>query len=810
LSAQPFCTGMTDVTYCNAYAGNNGPSLEQYACLYTTPNSMWMYMEIAEEGNIIIDLTQHNMNGSGIDVDFAIYGPYTSLAQGCSTIGPNTTPVDCSYSASYQEEVNVNNVQPGQIYVMLVTNYNGSEGTYSPNDGGSTGATNCDILFPCSATVTSTPDECGLGVGTATVTPVGIEPPYTISWDLPGNPSTETVTDLVAGTYTVTVNSPECESPAVATVTVGNIAPTFTSTSTPASCSTGNNGTATATYPGSPSGTTVPIESFSWNDPLNQTTATATGLAPGTYTCTITLENGCVGSTTVTVGFGTINSSSQMTQVSCPGGNDGTATAQVTPVVGTLSYQWNDPNAQTTATATGLAAGTYTCVVTNSVGCSNNVTVTVTEVPGLNASVNSFSNVTCNSKNDGVINIATSGGTAPYTYQWSQSSSTSNSANDLFAGTHTIVVTDSKNCSVTLTHEITEPDPLAINVITPNTQICPEDSILLTGAGIGGSSEYIYTWKQGNTVISNTNSVMVDPEFTNTVYCLELREVCGSPMTDSCVIITFPEPITPQVFAPYYVDCVPGEFTLSNVSPNVGEVLTTYYDFGNNTNAIVNNGEDVTIVYNVPGVYDVTMINTSIYGCAYEAFFPGLLTVTPLPTANFYIAPNPTTIFETNVSAQNMSSSDVVQWDWYSPYSTPSYSNLTNPKLNFPEGVEGTYPVTLIVTSQEGCVDTMTLDVIVEDAIVLYAPNTFTPDGDEFNQTWKIFVKGGDIYGGFSLQIYNRWGEMIWESHDPNIGWDGTYNGQIVQSGTYSWRASLKNKNDDGKNEFSGFINVIK
>src|SRR5690606_39434278 len=68
--------------------------------------------------------------------------------------------------------------------------------------------------------------------------------------------------------------------------------------------------------------------------------------------------------------------------------------------------------------------------------------------------------------------------------------------------------------------------------------------------------------------------------------------------------------------------------------------------------------------------------------------------------------------------------------------------------------------------------------------------------GDEFNQTWKISLKGTDVFG-FNLQIFNRWGEPIWESNDPSIGWDGTYNGKVVPTGTYVWRASMKNKNDD-------------
>ena len=81
--------------------------------------------------------------------------------------------------------------------------------------------------------------------------------------------------------------------------------------------------------------------------------------------------------------------------------------------------------------------------------------------------------------------------------------------------------------------------------------------------------------------------------------------------------------------------------------------------------------------------------------------------------------------------------------------------------------------------------------------------------GDEFNQNWKPQISGIDIYD-YDMFIFNRWGELIWESHDPSVGWDGTYQGKPVQNGTYAWRARVTNLYDDGKEEFSGSINLIR
>jgi gliding motility-associated-like protein len=136
-------------------------------------------------------------------------------------------------------------------------------------------------------------------------------------------------------------------------------------------------------------------------------------------------------------------------------------------------------------------------------------------------------------------------------------------------------------------------------------------------------------------------------------------------------------------------------------------------------------------------------------------------------------------------------------------------SNTENASFTFPEGVVGSYPVTLTVETALGCVDTIQYIMTVVEDILFYAPNAFTPDGDEHNQTWKPIINGIDIYA-FELLIFNRWGEVIWENHDPNQGWDGTYNGKLVPAGSYAWVARVKKPQNDGKETFSGNINLLR
>jgi gliding motility-associated-like protein len=129
--------------------------------------------------------------------------------------------------------------------------------------------------------------------------------------------------------------------------------------------------------------------------------------------------------------------------------------------------------------------------------------------------------------------------------------------------------------------------------------------------------------------------------------------------------------------------------------------------------------------------------------------------------------------------------------------------------ITYPVGVSVEYPITLIATTGEGCSDTTTLEISIVPDIIFYAPNAFTPDNDEHNQTWSITVEGID-YQNFNLQIFNKGGETIWETKDIKAEWDGTYGTSVVTEGTYIWRAIYKELENDGRKIHTGYINVIR
>ena len=626
----------------------------------------------------------------------------------------------------------------------------------------------------------------------------------------PYNGGTLTVSPVLPGTvgyFLETSLPPACSntpgSASSDTTFITGVSSQVTASSTPDICSA-SQGTVTATPLAG-----QPVYTFLWPPSLGgATTQTVTNVPAGIYQVTMTDGLGCSSIASVTVGDTPATFSGTTTMVSCPGGNDGTATAIMTPTLGNVTYQWNDPAAQTTSTATGLAAGAYTCTITSDVGCTGTVNVVVTEIPGMIGVIASQSDVTCNSGSNGIIDVDITQGTAPYTYSWDNSASTTDVANDLAAGTHTVTVTDFNGCVITITGVIGEPQPLSITSLTPDTQICPEDDIMLTATGSGGSSPYTFTWYQGATMLGTGSTITVDPTVTNTQYCVTLSEFCGSPTDQACNLIYFPTPIQPSAIPDETEKCMPGRFEFTNTSINGAEIATTYWEFGDDGTALEVGNDSTSYQYNAVGVYDITMTTTSIYGCVYTDTLELLVMVKPIPVADFTFSANPATVFETAVQMQDRSSVDVIQWSWFSPNSTPTTSSISDPKFYFPEEV-GSYPVTLAVQTELGCVDTLTLYLHVVQDILFYAPNSFTPDGDEHNQTWKPEIQGIDIYD-FELFIFNRWGELIWQTNDPSIGWDGTYNGEIVQSGIYTWRARVKDLYNDDKLEYNGSINLMK
>ncbi len=329
----------------------------------------------------------------------------------------------------------------------------------------------------------------GANNGTATANPSGGTPGYMYAWS--NGETTQTITNLAPGSYTVNVTDLNgCT--AIQTVTVNAFGCSLgaTASTTNVTCNGANNGTATVTLTGA-----VNPVSYAWSN--GASTQSVSNLAPATYTVSILDGNNCPAVLSVSISEPPVlSANASATGVTANGATDGTATAN--PTGGTPGYTYLWSNNETTQTITGLAPGPYGVVVTDGNGCTSVQVVTVAAFNCALSAVISSANVLCFGAADGQATIAVSNGTLPYTYLWSNGSSTQTVAN-LPAGTYTAIATDAAGCAISQSVNITQPAPLVATLIAVQNVLCPHD--LNGGAEIavtGGSLPYLFTWPGGN------------------------------------------------------------------------------------------------------------------------------------------------------------------------------------------------------------------------------------------------------------------------------------------------------------------------
>ena len=325
--------------------------------------------------------------------------------------------------------------------------------------------------------------------GAINLTPSGGTAPYYFNWG--GGITTEDRTSLAAGSYSVQITDANgCTATQNITVTEPTALVVSASLQTNVSCNGGSTGSATVAVTGGTAGYT-----YSWS-PSGGTAATATGLAAGAYTVTVTDANGCTAtqSFTITQPTALVANAASQTNVSCNGGTNGTATVAVTG--GTLGYTYSWlPSGGTAATATGLSAGNYTVTITDANGCISTQSFTIAQPTALVASAASQTNVSCNGGANGTATVAVTGGTPGYTYSWLPSGGTTATATGLAAGAYTVTVTDANGCTATQSFTVTQPTALVASIGSQSDLTCEgSDNGTATVVVTGGNPGYSYSW----------------------------------------------------------------------------------------------------------------------------------------------------------------------------------------------------------------------------------------------------------------------------------------------------------------------------
>ncbi len=492
--------------------------------------------------------------------------------------------------------------------------------------------------------------------------------------------STEDLSGLCVGTYTVTISDANgCSN--TASVTIGEPTPlTVTVTGTNILC----NGSCTGTAIATPSGGTTPY-TYDWYDPGFQTTATATGLCVGIVNVMVIDGNGCTtwGSYTVTQPPAIVLTLSAI-DASC-GLSDGQASVTVSGGTGPFTYAWN--NGCVTSICTGLPSGSYTVQVTDANGCTVSDVINVNDLGGGGvASAVVDNNLSCFGVCTGQATASISGGTSPFTYLWSDPSAQTNpTANGLCAGSFSVSITDGIGCTSTASVTITEPPVLNASVTSSTDALCfgsCDGSAMVSVSG--GTMPYTYSWD--NPGASTTPATSLDL-CAGTTYTATITDANGC-TASATIVVGEPTQLTASIVGSDAL-CNGGNTGSANLTVSGG---ISPYNYLWNTTDIT---EDLSTL--IAGTYIVTVTDQNL--CTATASV-----VINEPAALVL----PTSVVDASCGLANGSACVTPSGG------NPPYTYLWNDSLNQTISCPVTLPggaYSVVVTDNNGCSDVASITV---------------------------------------------------------------------------------------------------
>lgn len=694
---------------------------------------------------------------------------------------------------------------------------------------------------------------------TTTANPTGA---YTYAWTGPNgftstlqNPTIATPTLAAAGNYTVVVTIPNCGTANGTTAVAVNPGPTITVP--PITICQGGSGTLTASSP-SAGGT------WTWSLGGNILGSGSTLSVNPTTNTTYTVEynvNGCTSTSTVLV---TVEPTPQPQIVNdsiCLGQ---TGTLFVSNVSAGGTYLWSTGATTASLSATPTTNTSYSVVFTSSNGCiSPSVSADIIVKP--NPIVSVVNDTICiGSTTTLTSSVDLTGGT----YTWSPLPSTGNSitVTPNITSTYTVIYnlqgcTDTASATV-----VVNPIPVAS---TSNTTICFGDVATLNASANLPNGTYLWSTTE------TTSSIQVSPTITTTYSVTYTVNNCTSPSVNAIVTVN-PIPVvtlssaticdgdnvtltaTPNLTGGSYSwgpTNTPGGAS-QTLSPSVDTTLTVIYTllncpslpasgtvtvnplpivtFSSNivegcaplgvtftatdqtnatynwstSNALTGAGSSTTIVFPTGGTYDVTLAATTINGCFASNSMANYIYVEELPNADFE---SPISIFTNEAQYVQFSNFSTGATNYIWNFGDGQMSTEVEPSHIFQSTMNG-YTINLIALTNLNCLDSMSISIGYQYNELYYIPNSFTPDGDQNNQVFlPIFYSGYDPLN-FEMQIYNRWGEVLFETRNVLYGWDGSVGeeGLDAQEGVYTYRILFKNPDLDERVVVTGTVNLIR
>ncbi len=703
---------------------------------------------------------------------------------GSGIFTPNTTDLNASYTPTPLEISNGfvnltltttgNNGCPADIDVIQLSFYSFSETSIFSN-----------IDVSCN----------GLSDGEAHVLTSGLFSPNQYSWD--GGPlTTDTFAlNLSAGPHQVQiVNSLGCDTLINFTISEPAVLNLNLISQINNNCNGYQNGSAEVLATGG----SAPY-SYSWNTIPVQNSNFAVNLIAGNYTCTVTDFNGCLTQIIVNITEPTaITLALSSVEPSCFGLSNGSISSLVGG--GTAPYNYNWSTGPQSVNLYDLQSSWYSLIVTDDFGCSITDSIFLNEPTQITGTISGVSVICPGSLL--TIGVTALGGTGNYQYDWTPNGQITDSisVSPISNQFYTCTISDNNGCSLLLSTSviINILDPIDLVATISDPIICFNDSISLTANYLGSDASVIMSWMHCPSCA--TNVAIYENPLISTDYVLSATNSCGQTIYDTASVIVNSLPVI--ALNPSMGAICPGE-SVSFINNGTNSPSWNYvWNFGD---GFMSTAMNPNHIYSNSGAYLVSLTVTDDNGCTNSLNNGSFVTVNPQASAIFTSSSLSETTLNPTFSFTNLSvNASSYVWD----FGDGQISLATNPIYTYADN--GNFVVSLTANNIFNCPDSTFIIIEVKPSFDIYLPNAFTPDGDDFNHTF--FAKGYGISDkDYTLHIFNRWGDLIFESHDMNQGWDGTMkkDGTKAQDDVYSWVVYFRDISEK-KYKKEGHVSLLK
>ena len=527
-----------------------------------------------------------------------------------------------------------------------------------------------------------------------------------------------------------------------------------------------------------------------------------TKLKAGVYNFRAIDMNGCLFEDSITITEpDSLEINSTLNDISCKNLSDGVILITVDKGIPPYNYQWLGPNlfSSTVKDITNLFKGNYELTITDSNGCKKVKSYIINEPEGVTIDIQKSdyngTNISCKNFSDGQINLQVFGQNFPFTFQWSNGS-TSSSLSDLKTGSYECVITDINGCEYDTNIYLTEPNE-ALNVSIINNNLSNGYSLKCYGQSdgeliantSGGTPDYSFYWSNGET-LSSINNLSAGP------YSVYITDLNGCFAYDS-IMITEPDELL-----------ISFSITNDTCDREIGEIDLGLKGGVPPYKFIIDN-DSVTYDYFLQlgsGNYNLKIIDDN--KCNIDTFF-SISNAVEKPVADFFINPQINNFYDQLdkpfllADASKYYNDKIKNRTWILDGKTFSDSIFY---YSFSD--TGNYDISLIILTENNCIDSTSKKIIVHQ-FDIFVPNSFTPGNtDGINDSF--FAKGYGIKE-FSLKIYGRWGHLVFSSNNINERWNGKFlnNGQDCPIGNYVYKIDVTSKYGEEKSKI-GMLRLIR